>query len=74
MPIPDVDQEDGDQEKVVRDKAYFLWQREGCPDGRAEEHWRQATEENAMDDEERVLAGRYDANIPAMLTKDVPGG
>ena len=27
-----------------------------------------------MDDEEKVLAGRLDANIPALLTKDVPGG
>jgi hypothetical protein len=25
-------------------------------------------------DEEKVLAGRPDANIPAMLTKNVPGG
>jgi hypothetical protein len=27
-----------------------------------------------LEDEEKVLAGRTDANIPAMLTKDVPGG
>jgi hypothetical protein len=27
-----------------------------------------------MDDEEKILAGRLDANIPALLTKDVPGG
>ena len=63
-----------DQEKAVREKAYLLWQRKGCPDGRAEEHWQRATEENAMDDDEHVLAGRHDANIPAMLTQDVPGG
>ena len=69
MPIPDVD-----QEKAVREKAYFFWQREGCPDGRAEEHWQRATEEKEMDDEERILTGRHDANIPAMLTQDVPGG
>jgi hypothetical protein len=25
-------------------------------------------------DEEKVLDGRPDANIPAMLTKEVPGG
>ena len=27
-----------------------------------------------MDDEEKVLAGRPDANFPALLTKDVQGG
>jgi hypothetical protein len=27
-----------------------------------------------MDDEEKVLAGRLDANMPALLTKDVQGG
>jgi hypothetical protein len=25
-------------------------------------------------EEEKVVEGRADANIPAMLTKDVPGG
>jgi len=25
-------------------------------------------------DEERILAGRIDVNMPALLTKDVPGG
>ena len=63
-----------DLEKSVRERAYFFWECEGRPEGRAEEHWQRATEENAMEDEERILAGRHDANIPAMLTKDVPGG
>ena len=27
-----------------------------------------------MEDEEKILAGRIDVNIPALLTKDVPGG
>jgi hypothetical protein len=27
-----------------------------------------------MDEEEKVLANRPDANMPALLTKDVPGG
>jgi hypothetical protein len=27
-----------------------------------------------MEDEEKVIAGRPGANIPALLTKDVPGG
>jgi Protein of unknown function (DUF2934) len=31
-------------EQHVRTRAYFLWQQEGCPENRAEEHWYQACE------------------------------
>jgi hypothetical protein len=27
-----------------------------------------------VEEEEKVLAGRADVNLPALLTKDVPGG
>jgi hypothetical protein len=27
-----------------------------------------------LGDEEKIMAGRFDVNYPAMLTKDVPGG
>jgi hypothetical protein len=27
-----------------------------------------------MEDEEKIMAGRNDVNYPALLTKDVPGG
>ncbi len=30
--------------------------------------------EEAMEDEEKILANRSDANIPALLTRDVMGG
>ncbi len=30
--------------------------------------------EEPMDDEEKILAGRSDVNMPALLTKDVKGG
>ncbi len=64
-----------DQQQTVREKAYYLWEQEGRPEGRALDHWHQAAiEEHGAEDEEKVLAGRHDANIPAMLTKDVPGG
>jgi hypothetical protein len=29
-------------EQAIRERAYFLWRQEGCPDGRAIEHWHQA--------------------------------
>ena len=31
-------------EQRIRERAYFLWQDEGCPDNRAIEHWCQARE------------------------------
>ena len=63
-----------DEERAVRERAYFLWEKEGRPEGRALDHWHRAAAEDRLGDEEKVLAGRPDANIPAMLTKDVPGG
>ena len=70
--------------RVVRERAYFIWEHEGRPDGRAYDHWLLAMAEangahdqaegEFMDDEEKVLAGRADANMPALLTKDVRGG
>jgi hypothetical protein len=34
----------------------------------------QEYEDDRMEDEEKILAGRQDINYPALLTKDVPGG
>jgi len=71
-------------EQTVRDRAYFIWEREGRPAGRAHDHWYRAIgeasppapgpDEQPMLDEEKILAGRIDVNMPALLTKDVPGG
>ena len=79
MPEPAPNSED-----AIRERAYFIWLREGRPEGRAQDHWLSATLEEfgeepdqdaeLMDDEEKVLAGRPDANMPALLTKDVRGG
>jgi hypothetical protein len=55
----------------TRVAAYFLWESEGRPEGRALDHWLRA---EPTGDEEKIMAGRADANVPALLTKDVPGG
>ncbi len=43
-------------EQRIRERAYFLWQQEGCPEGRAEAHWTLAcmleAERDAYVDEE----------------------
>ena len=31
-------------ERRVRERAYFLWQQEGCSENRADEHWHKARE------------------------------
>ena len=59
-----------------------IWERDGRPEGQAEAHWVSAAREQSvhepadefMDDEEKIFAGRPDANMPALLTKDVHGG
>lgn len=73
-----------DEEQRLRDRAYYIWEREGRPEGRAFDHWTRAVSEAAHSkpvadddrtpDEERILAGRTDVNLPALLTRDVPGG
>ncbi|WP_338045696.1 DUF2934 domain-containing protein [Oleisolibacter albus] len=34
-----------DLDAQIRQRAYDIWQREGCPDGRQDEHWARAREE-----------------------------
>jgi Protein of unknown function (DUF2934) len=69
--------------QAISRAAYLIWEKEGRPHGRSADHWARAAAQVArargedaepIEDEEKVLAGRMDANIPAMLTKDVPGG
>ena len=71
---------DQDNERTIRERAYLIWIRDGRPDGRAFEHWVLACAEarersnELMYEEEKVLADRPDANMPALLTQDVHGG
>ena len=39
-----------DREQRIRERAYRLWEQEGCPDGREHEHWHQAASEVASED------------------------
>jgi len=33
-------------EHVLRERAYFLWENEGCPPGQAEDHWYRAFDQH----------------------------
>jgi len=39
-----------DLEQGLRERAYFLWRQEGCPDGQADQHWKRARELEAERD------------------------
>jgi hypothetical protein len=41
-------------EERIRQRAYRLWQQEGCPEGRADVHWDQAAELIAIEDNQRL--------------------
>jgi hypothetical protein len=79
--MPDCDR---NSERAIRGRAYLIWEREGHPEGQVDDHWQHAKIEvfgagrvadgEPIDDEERIIAGRSDANIPASLTKDVRAG
>jgi Protein of unknown function (DUF2934) len=34
-----------DVDQKIRERAFEIWQSEGCPDGRADHHWAQAEAE-----------------------------
>jgi hypothetical protein len=66
-------------DEVVREAAYFIWEREGRPEGCAPDHWARAlteargTDDKLLGEEEKIMAN-LPANLPALLTKDVRGG
>jgi hypothetical protein len=38
-------EDNNDLEARIRERAYVIWLAEGCPAGRAAEHWRRAEQE-----------------------------
>ena len=44
-----------DSERRTRERAYHLWEADGCPEGRAQEYWQRAQASiNDEDSEERA--------------------
>lgn len=44
---------EGDREQRVRERAYRIWMEEGCPEGRADDHWAMASELVAIEESYR---------------------
>jgi Protein of unknown function (DUF2934) len=56
-------------DRIVRDRAYLLWEQAGCPDERADEHWLLAQEQHlqerahALWEQEGRPKGRTDEHL-----------
>lgn len=55
-----------EREQRIRERAHALWEREGGPEGRNEEHWAQACREIDMEEHavETGAAGSYENVTP----------
>ena len=51
QPYDKHDEEPGDREQRIRERAYSLWEADGCQEGRAEQYWHRAKE--LIEDETR---------------------
>jgi len=47
-----------DLERRIRERAYRIWQEQGCPEGRDEAHWHMARQLVAIEDNHARLLGR----------------
>lgn len=52
----------------IRERAYALWEQEGCPDGCAERHWQQAEQELSQAD----LSGDANSNSGTKMQGSTP--
>lgn len=63
-----------DIEQRIAQKAHEIWEREGRPDGRSADHWRQAKEwidqNPPVDDEIDEAQGESDVTTPADRLSD----
>ena len=61
---------DGDRDEMLKRRAYAIWEREGRPDGRHEEHWRRAHEEMHGLEDAPALAGETPPHVAPAGAKD----
>lgn len=48
-------------EHKVRERAYAIWESEGCPEGREVEHWLRAEAEVAAEEQEAAQEAKLEA-------------
>jgi hypothetical protein len=59
---------DTDRIQELKDRAHAIWEAEGRPDGRADQHWRQAEEQLAPPRKEALQAEPISTGTPEIPT------
>jgi hypothetical protein len=59
-----------DLEERIRQRAYKLWQEEGCPEGRADAHWDKAAELIAIEDNQKHATKPVSKSVPDTPTRE----
>jgi Protein of unknown function (DUF2934) len=55
-----------EMEQRIRERAYFLWVQDGCPDGHADQHWERATKiETALEGDDQRIDIEGEDSFPA---------
>ena len=63
---------DDNREQLIRTKAFYIWLDEGCPEGRADVHWRMATELAAAEGSRADLATGTNPTTPRAAQTRTP--
>jgi hypothetical protein len=56
-----------DRDQRIRERAYRIWEEEGQPEGRQEEHWRRA-EAEISEEEAQSLSPSGRAGVPSEIS------
>ena len=48
-------------EHRIRDRAYAIWEQEGRPEGKQDEHWRRAEAEIAAEEQDAAAEAKLEA-------------
>ncbi|WP_455274219.1 DUF2934 domain-containing protein [Rhizobium herbae] len=59
-----------DREQLIKERAYSLWETEGNPDGRHEDHWVQAEQE--IDGDNTQSLARDTPRPPELFSDAIP--
>ena len=62
-----------DREQRIRLRAYTIWEREGRPEGREQEHWEQARREIEAEDRAGAAPAREELLADVTLLERDPG-
>ena len=65
------DQQPTPSEEQIRNRAYLLWEREGCQNGKAEEYWQRAKAELEAEMEAKWHAASIEASMEGETTSFV---